>query len=115
MVAYTIFTDSRYERYPLNSIKRSIKCLQHGMFVHFCMLAHVYVLSLTRLPISSIHFINELSYNRYICYQVLHTLFLSICMAVVDCTCIKYVSEYSNSKFIRLLLKNNLKFFIMVA
>ena len=83
MVAYTIFTDPRHERYPLNSIKRSIKCLQHGMFVLFCMLAHVYVFPLTRLPIPSIHFIDALSYNRYICYQVLHTLFLSICRAVV--------------------------------
>ena len=58
----------------------------------FCMLANVYALPLTRLPVSSIHFINALSYNRYIRYQVLHTLFLSICMAVVDYTCIMSVN-----------------------
>ena len=93
MVTYTIFTGLSYVRYPQNSIERSIKCLQHDMFVLICMLAQVYVFLLTRLPILIIHFINALSYNRYICYQVLHTLFLSVSMAVVDYTCIKSVSE----------------------
>ena len=38
------------------------------------------------LTFLSIHFINALSYNRYIQYHVLHvhTLFLNICMAVMD-------------------------------
>ena len=35
----------------------------------------VYVLLLTRLPILSNHWINALSFNCYICYQMLHKLF----------------------------------------
>ena len=66
------------------------------------MLTQVYVHLITQLPILSIRFTNALSYKRYIPYKVLHTLFLSINMEVIDYTCIKSVSEYS--KFIRLII-----------
>ena len=46
------------------------------------MLAHVYVFLIIQLPILSIRFINAWIYNHCIRYQVLHTLFLSIFMAV---------------------------------
>ena len=36
----------------------------------------------SQLPILFIHFINALSYNRYIRYQVLHMLFLSQLLAI---------------------------------
>ena len=74
----------------------------HVFFVLICILVQVSVLLITQLPILSIHFIIALSYNRYIRYRVLHTLFLSISMAVIDYTCIESVSGFS--KFKRLLL-----------
>ena len=67
------------------------------------MLTQVYVLLITQLPILIIHFINDLSYNGFIRYQVIHKLFPRICMAAIDYKCIKSVSEYS--KFMGLLLK----------
>ena len=47
------------------------------------------------LPILSIHLIYAMSFNCYLCYQM-----MSICIAVVDYTCIKSVRELR--KFIRL-------------
>ena len=62
------------------------------------MLAKVYVLLLTRFT----YLINALSFNFYVCYQMIHgtEVILSICIAVVDYTCIKSVREFR--KFIRL-------------
>ena len=37
----------------------------------FCMLAQVNVLLLTSFPILSIHLINALSFNCYVCYQMI--------------------------------------------
>ena len=39
------------------------------------MLAQVYLLLLTRLPILRIHLINALTFNWYMCYQMIHQLF----------------------------------------
>ena len=60
------------------------------------MLTKVYVLLITQLPILSIHFINTLSSNRYIRYQVLHTLSHVIDEEVFRLTCEvdKTVSKY---------------------
>ena len=73
------------------------------MFVHICMLAHVYELLITYLHIVSINFINVLSNYRCIRYLVFPALFLSISMVVFYYTCITSVTEYGKS--VRLLLK----------
>ena len=54
---------------------------------------------LQSLALLSIHLINALSFNCYVHYQMVNKL-LSICVAVVDNTCIKSVREFR--KFIRL-------------
>ena len=64
---------------------------------------HTKELLITQLNNFSIYFIIVLSFCRCICYLVLHMLFLSISMTVVEYTCITSVSEYSKS--IRLLFK----------
>ena len=49
--------------------------LSISVFLYICMLAQIYVLLLTRLPILRIHLINALSFNCYMCYQMIHKLF----------------------------------------
>ena len=82
------------------------------MFVHICMLTQVYELLITQLHITSINFINDLSYYRCIRYLVFPKLFPSISMVFTDYTCITSVTEYSKSVGCHL---NDLKFFILVA
>ena len=53
------------------------------MFVHICMLTHVYELLITQLHIFSINFIKVLSYYRCIRYLVFPALFLSISMVLL--------------------------------
>ena len=65
------------------------------MFVHICMLTHVYELLIVQLHIFSIDFINVLSYYRFIRYLVFPALFLTISTVFIDYTCITYVPEYS--------------------
>ena len=67
------------------------------------MLTQVYELLITQLHIFSINFINILNYYRCIRYLVFPVLFPSITMVFNDYTCIKFVTEYSES--IRLLHK----------
>ena len=67
------------------------------MFVHICMLIHVYELLITQLHILSINFINVLSYYRCIRYLVFPVLFPSISMVFIDYMCITSVTEYSKS------------------
>ena len=73
------------------------------MFLHIYILTQVNELLITQLHISSINFINVLSYYRYIRYLVFPALYLSISMVFIDYTCITSVTEYSKS--IMLLLK----------
>ena len=83
------------------------------MFVHIFMLTQVYYLLITQLHIFSITFINVLSFYCCIRYLVFPALFPSISKEFIDYTCITSITEYSKS--IRLLLLNDLKFFIMVT
>ena len=73
------------------------------MFVHICMLTHVYEPLIAQLHIFSINLINVLSNYRCIRYLVFPALFPSINMVFIDYTCITSVTEYSKS--IMLLLK----------
>ena len=57
------------------------------------MLTQVYELLITQLHISSINFINVLSYYRCIRYLVFPALFPSISMVIIDYTCIISVTE----------------------
>ena len=68
------------------------------MFVHICMLTQFYELLITQL-----HILNVLSHYRCMRYLVFPALFRSICMVVIDHTCITSVTEYSKSP--RRLLK----------
>ena len=62
------------------------------MFVHICMLTHVYELLITQLHIFSINFVNVLSNYRCIRYLAFPALFPSISMVFIDYTCI-YLSQ----------------------
>ena len=69
MVGYIIFQAHVTDVTLKIALNIQVNVSKNALFIFICMLAQVYILLLTRLPILRIHLINALTFNCYMCYQ----------------------------------------------